>query len=273
MDAVALAKKEGGPDVPAMETLWLDGARKAEAIGDYEKAAGQYEQLLNRNPDKKEYLLHYADAMRRTGKLEKALENYQKILDKTPGDIDAMEGKGLALLTKGDLKESANLLTTVMDRDATRWRAVNAVGIIFSAKQRTDEALEYYKAALKVNDNNPIILNNIGLSLAFQGDYDKAIHAFQLAQKYQPDNKSAQQKRIDLNLALVYAIAGKMEDAKLLAQKHLEGAHLYNNLGYYARLANDKELAKSYLNMALTESAGYYDKAWHNLEVLEKKGN
>jgi hypothetical protein len=39
-------------------------------------------------------------------------------------------------------------------------------------------------------------------------------------------------------------------------------------MGLYAHLAKDDQMAKSYLNMALTESKTYYGKAWENLEAV-----
>jgi hypothetical protein len=76
-----------------------------------------------------------------------------------------------------------------------------------------------------------------------------------------------------LNLALVYASAGKLPEARKIAEAYLSGPSLNNNLGLYAHLAKDDNLAKSYLNMALTESKTYYGKAWDNLEAINSQTN
>jgi hypothetical protein len=75
-------------------------------------------------------------------------------------------------------------------------------------------------------------------------------------------------KRIDLNLSLVYAVAGKQDEARAVAERYFSGPTLSNNLGLYAHLANDDEMAKAYLNMALTDSKTFYERAWDNLQTI-----
>ena len=77
-----------------------------------------------------------------------------------------------------------------------------------------------------------------------------------------------QRKQIDLNLAMVHGVSGDFDTARDVAGKYLEGPALDNNLGLYAHLAKDDSLAKSYLNMALTQSPTYYERAWENLDVV-----
>jgi hypothetical protein len=66
---------------------------------------------------------------------------------------------------------------------------------------------------------------------------------------------------------------GNMSAAQRIAEKHLPAGALENNLGFYAHLANDQELAKSYLNMALTGTPVYYERAWKNLDIVAKGDN
>ena len=39
-------------------------------------------------------------------------------------------------------------------------------------------------------------------------------------------------------------------------------------MGFYSYLAKNNELAKGYLNMALTQSPTYYERAWKNMGAL-----
>jgi Flp pilus assembly protein TadD len=59
-----------------------------------------------------------------------------------------------------------------------------------------------------------------------------------------------------------------MDMAEDVAKPHLTKPQLYNNLGIYAELNKDKDLAKTYINKALTNTPVYYDRAWENLERL-----
>jgi Flp pilus assembly protein TadD len=113
------------------------------------------------------------------------------------------------------------------------------------------------------------VLNNVGLTLAIDKQYDKAIVALQKGVALAPQ-EGDEKKRLALNLALVYGITGNMAAAEETAKPYLTPAGLDNNMGYYAHLAKDDELAKTYLNMALTKSPVYYQRAWDNLDTVSK---
>ena len=262
-----VVEQEGGPDVEGLQQTWLASAEKARENGEFRKAAGFYEMLLGREEGNRDYLLAHAEMLRRAGDAEAALEQYEVLLKHHPVSAEALEGKGLALMAKAEFREAAQLFSKVMGMDAARWRTANALGIIYSMDRKTKEAIEYYKAALKLNPDHPSILNNLGLSLAIQGQYDKAVKALKLASGHLKPG-DVNQKRVDLNLALVYGISGQMEEAAAVAKQHLTEAALYNNLGFYAHLAEDRELARTYLNMALSKSEVHYDKAWENLQKI-----
>ena len=131
------------------------------------------------------------------------------------------------------------------------------------------EGMTYLNEALKYSDDNPSVLNNIGLVLAMQRDYQQAIPALTKAARRA---EGGQKAHIELNTALVHGIFGNVRDAKRMAEKHLDRISLENNLGLYAHLANDDELAKSYLNMALTGSSVHYKRAWENLNLINNDG-
>jgi hypothetical protein len=75
-------------------------------------------------------------------------------------------------------------------------------------------------------------------------------------------------KNLDLNLALVYAVDGKLDEAEQAATPYLTKEGLYNNMATYSNLSKHGDLAKIYLNMALTQSSTYYERAWNNLGAL-----
>jgi hypothetical protein len=39
-------------------------------------------------------------------------------------------------------------------------------------------------------------------------------------------------------------------------------------MGFYAHLAKDDALAKTYLNMAISGSSTFYERAWNNLDGI-----
>lgn len=256
-----------GPKIPSMQDGQIDEAKNAEKIGDYEKSIQIYQQILEKSPDDKGVTLSLADNFRRSGEYDKAISVYDSLITKDATNISAKEGKAIALISKGDFETPTQLLDDVLKTDGKRWKSLNAMGILFVTRGLQPEAQQYFEEALKNSPNNLAIMNNLALSKALSKDFNTAIEILTKASA-QSKVESVERKRIDLNLALVYATAGKLEDAKKIAEIYLKDSQLNNNLGLYAHLAKDDKLAKSYLNMALTESKTYYSKAWENLESL-----
>jgi len=256
-----------GPKVPTMQDSLTESAKAAEKQGNYKQAIMLYQQVLEKKPDDKDIILALADDYRRSGQYDQAIAVYDNLLAKDPASLDAKEGKGLALISKGDFDTPTALFEEVMKADPKRWKTLNGLGILFATRNLNNEAQTYFEEALKFNPDSPSVLNNAGLSQALGGRYDTALASLTRAAALAPAG-SAELKRINLNTAAVYAISGKLDEAKAIAEKYYSGAALNNNMGMYAHLAKDDQLAKTYLNMALTDSKTYYPKAWENLQAI-----
>ncbi len=258
-----------GPNVPSVDKTLFSTAQEQEKSGNYAGAAQIYKQLLDKNPDNRDYAYAMAEALRRYGELDQAIGIYDKIILNDPAFVPALEGKGLALLSKADFNRAGEALAQVQNRAAARWRTLNGLGILFSAQKRHAEARQYFAQALEASPNNPSILNNMGLVFALEQDFDQAGERLRQAAALMPSGTPGR-KRIDLNMALVHAAAGRLSDAKAIASQYYSGPALDNNMGLYAHLAKDDALAKTYFNMALTDSKTHYSKAWQNLDNISK---
>ncbi|MEI7668719.1 MAG: tetratricopeptide repeat protein [Pseudomonadota bacterium] len=267
IDSRAELAKLSGPEVGTIENNLKKQADSALSNGDFKRASQTYRQIADLHPEKPEYRIALADSLRRSGAAEAGLKEINEQLVKTPDNAEALEVKGLCLMSLGEFAESGKILDKALSIDGKRWRTLNAIGIMFAIKQMNPQAIEYYNAALKSNPNNAGVLNNLALSLAMQNDYEGAIEKFNLARSSLPQN-SAELEKIDLNLALVYAISGRLDEAEKTADPHLTKAGLYNNMGFYAYINKNKELSKTYLNMALNQNPVYYDRAWKNLSAV-----
>lgn len=259
--------KLSGPEVGGVDKSLTSQAEQAAGMGDFKRASQMYQQLADEHPGKKEYVIPLADSLRRVGDGTAALKVIDPYLAKEPEDADALEVKGLAQMSTGDMPEASKTFDKVMKVDGKRWRTLNAIGIMFAARNMQPQAVAYYNAALDASPNNPGVLNNLGLSFAMQKDYDKAMDAF-LRARGRVENNPAELRHIDLDLALVYALAGRLDDAEATASPHLVKAELYNNMAFYAYISKNNELAKTYLNMALTQDPAYYERAWKNLNAI-----
>jgi Flp pilus assembly protein TadD len=256
-----------GPKVPSVQDTLLETAKNAERTGDYNQAAALYQQLLEKSPDNKEIALLLADCLRKKGEYPRAIAIYDSLLKQDDKLIAAKEGKALALMATGDFETPSKLFEEVMAVDSKRWKTLNGLGILFTTRGMQVEAQQYFDEALKHNPSSASIMNNIGLSQALDKQYENSITSLQEAANLTETN-SPERKRIEMNMALVYAIMDKFEDARMIAERYYTGHELNNNLGLYAHLANNDQMAKAYLNMALTNSKVFYEKAWNNLQAI-----
>ncbi len=263
------------PSVKGINDTQEDMAKEAVAAGDYQRAAEFYQQLVatkNGTPEQQlRYKMGLAEAVRRLGKNENALELYDQLFKENPNNLDVAEGRALTLMANGKTADAGRAFQAVLDKDPKRWRTLNALGILFVTKDMIPEAMAYYNAALDQSPDNAAILNNVGLSQAIDHKYSRGIEALQQASRV--SKSPSQRKQIELNMAMVYGVSGDLDNARDVAEKYLEGPALDNNLGLYAHLAKDDGLAKSYLNMALSQSSTYYERAWENLDVVSDNGH
>lgn len=258
-----------GPELEGVEATLLESAEQAEQRGNYATAAQFYKQISDKHPDEGIYRFNYADSLRRAGEYAQAATEFRKLTDDKAVQLQAMEGLGLSQMALGEFDLAGDTLADVMDKDTTRWRTINAIGILFTIKGMYPEARQYFAEGLAQNPKSVAVRNNMALMEAFDHQYDEAIRLLTEARRMAGRNQQ-EQKQSDMNLALVYAIKGDLENAERTARQHLDEAQLLNNMGYYAHLAKDDVLARSYLNMALTSSDKHYEKAWQNLETLNK---
>lgn len=258
------------PKVKSMNDTQEEMAKEAMKAGDYNRARQFYQQLVDAGKATPEQALRYklglAECTRRLGETERALAMYDELHQQNDGNVDIAEGRGLTLMAAGKTTDAGRAFAEVMEKDPKRWRTLNALGILFVTKNMVPEAMAYYTEALNQSPDNAAVLNNVGLSQAVDRNFPRAIEALQQASRV--SKIPSQRKQIELNLAMVYGVSGDLDTARDVAGKYLEGPALDNNLGLYAHLAKDDALAKSYLNMALSQSPTYYERAWENLDAI-----
>lgn len=258
------------PEIKGINATEEQLAIEASQKGDFKRASQFYEQLVGSRKGTPEEILRYklglAESARRLGENDRALAMFTQLSNENPANLDAREGKALALTATGKTAEAGREFAEIVEKDPKRWRTLNALGILFTSKNMIPEAMAYYTEALKYSPDNVAVLNNVGLAQAIDRQYAAAIEA--LGQASRLSKNPAQRQQVDLNLAMVYGASGDLDTAGDIAGKYLSGPALDNNLGLYAHLAKNDSLARTYLNMALSQSPVYYERAWENLDVV-----
>ncbi len=133
--------------------------------------------------------------------------------------------------------------------DAEKAAALTFIGIIHDEKGKTDEAIEFYRRALKFNSSDPIIYRNLSIAHRNKKDYPAAQEAIERAISLDPGNTK---NRVLFGNILFEQ--RKYDDARRLYQDALsrdpENASALYNLGISLLRSGDRVSAMEYLKKA-----------------------
>ncbi len=134
--------------------------------------------------------------------------------------------------------------------DADKAVALTFIGIIYDEQAKTDEAIEYYRRALRFNSSDPLIYRNMALAYRHKKDYPAAKDAIERAISLDPSSTG--------NRVLYGNI--------LFEQRNYDGAKKM----YQDALSRDPENASALYNMGIVLLRGG-DKV-SGMEYLKKAG-
>lgn len=190
------------PSIQDIESLALfeEGNRLYEEKN-YSGAADKFEKFLEKNPHLFQLNLNLGNCFREMGEFEKALETYEKILNKVKEEKGSYEGDesaarafasiGETYIKKGDLEKANDSLQQAMalfpDDEALAFN----VGEIFFTQREIDKAIEYYRMAIKINENWGPPHRQIGYAYLNKGDYRAAIDSFKKFIEVAPEDPRA----------------------------------------------------------------------------------
>ncbi len=80
-----------------------------------------------------------------------------------------------------DLDKQLMVYQAIVKNYGDDWRGQNNVGYVYMQKEMINEAEKAFEDALKVNENNTIILNNLGVVNHYKGNIDKALEYYDAA--------------------------------------------------------------------------------------------
>ncbi|WP_245473450.1 tetratricopeptide repeat protein [Bradyrhizobium zhanjiangense] len=101
---------------------------------------------------------------------EKALRD---ALKQRPDNVDAAIPLARALLMRESPDEALEVLDNILLAAPGDLRALNAKGVVLDHEGRHNEAQTLYRQALAIDPENPMLSNNLKLSLALEGTTQK----------------------------------------------------------------------------------------------------
>ena len=194
-----------------------------------------YKQRLDVTPNDPELLFLAGTACNQSGRYDEALHYLNKGNELAPsGQFEREIGR--ARLALGDFSLAQVALSSAVDGDATDDVALNSLGVAHSLQQNFTLARDAFNQALALKPDSTEYRNNLALTWMLDGQPEQSIRI--LYPIYQRGEASS---KLRLNLALSYAMAGKVDAAKQVAAQDLSQAELENNGQYYELLASQLE--------------------------------
>ncbi|WP_325169496.1 tetratricopeptide repeat protein [Azospirillum agricola] len=203
------------------------------ADGKRERAAVHYAEAARLSPSLADAHLNLGAILQDLGRADEALVAHERAAALLPGDPRPWMNRAISLRQLGRLDEAAAAARQAAafggreDGDAA---ALAMLAANLHAQGRLHEAAAHYGESLRIDQGNPIVLNNFGILLQELNEPDRAAVCFEAAFALKPDFAEPRD-----NLGTLRAKQGRLAEAEALhcaALRHkpdLAGA--WNNLG------------------------------------------
>jgi Flp pilus assembly protein TadD len=219
----------------AVEPSLRAAAVTADANNDWKGAAQHWRTLYQRLPGEQAITLSLARALRYSGQGQQAADVVQTELARHGRDARLVGELGKAYLAADRIGLAVRNLEEAQALTPDDWELHSALGVALDSLTRHDEARTAYGRALQLAPDHPLVLNNLGLSQALDGQLDEAIATLTHAHEQPQAGMQIRQ-----NLALLLALQGDAEAAERVAAKDLPAEMVRNNAGIYRMLATGR---------------------------------
>ncbi len=210
----------------------------AMAAGDPGTAIGFYRRAVDLDHDNYPILIHLGLALMRVGAFAEAADVYREALAFAPRDPEALRGLGNALLAQNDplLAREQYQIALEASEDPTLY---GAIGVTMDMTGDHGLAQGYYRKGLETVPDHAGMLTNLALSLALSDEFGEAIEIMRHVVT-RPDATIRHRQ----NLALIYGLAGRPDEARRVASMDLDPRTVEANLAFYDALRPLPDKAK-----------------------------
>ena len=156
------------------------------------------------NPQDIEAVMAAARVMRRHGDKAGALALLDTSAPVAPNDARLLRDRGLLALELGAVARARDHLKKAVENGSRDWQTHSALGSALAAGGDQKGAQRQFAEALKQAPDNPVVLNNLALSMALEG---RRAEAEQMLRQATAGQKKGSDVRVAQNLALVSRIS------------------------------------------------------------------
>ncbi|GEB03520.1 hypothetical protein GRO01_10960 [Gluconobacter roseus NBRC 3990] len=214
----------------------------ARARGDWTTSAAFYGRAVALRPGQPDYVGPYAEALMHQGRTNEAIE----AIHGAEANATSAERVRLALLlaqllnTAQRSQEAIGVLLPVIQQNPNSAPLRVALGISYEISGDAQGARQSYRDALRIDPANIAAANDLALSEALGGGQPQQARTELLALRTQAVERGASAaslSTIDGNLAIVYALEGKLSDARQSARSAaLSSEQIQQNMRFYTLL-------------------------------------
>lgn len=209
---------------------------RTQASGDTQSALAFYQRAHGLDPDHKGAFIKVANTLELLDERHSLEQFFASALERTPEDSELLRLYANRLISNDKIPQAIIHLQNARDLDPNEAKTHNSLGVAFDLSGNHEKAQTSYQTALSLGPDNLETLNNLALSYALLGAYEKAAD---LLKPYGFDVTAPE--RLRLNLALIYGLMDREEDARAVAEQILDRESVENNLEIYRALRKANE--------------------------------
>ena len=160
-------------------------------LGRFEQAAARYRQALEFIPDKSGTYNNLGNALVSMGKKEDAIESFWQALQLSPENTLFRSNLAKAQTSQGQFAEAIKNYEVILESTPSDVAARFALADALMGMSLFRKAAEHLTVLLEMDPQYPGLDGALGLALARNGDYLRAIGFFSKAIEREPDNSSS----------------------------------------------------------------------------------
>jgi len=224
---------------------------------------------LAKNPERAEMKLLLADVEVRVGKFDDAVADYQAIIDKMGKDSKARARiyvrLGESYRRKGDPAgaiQAFQKAREILPDDVT---VLSELALVLDSAQRWSEAMKVYEAAIRLQPNDGVSLNNDAFLIAEHGgDLDQALTRAQRATQLLP-----KYPEVADTLGWIYLKKNLSDQALDIFKRNVAQQPNSSTYRYHLGMAWYQKGDKSQARQALVEALKYNPSGYERQKIQE----
>lgn len=175
-----------------------------ELQGELAKSADAFEEALKYAPDRLELYSLLGPIYERQERYDEALRTYHR-LEKLDPNLPAIIFGAMASIYhfhKRMLPEALQYAQKALAADANSWRVHNLLGVIYTDKKEFEQAIDAFKAAMRLAPTEPMSHSDLAKVYLAQGRYDEALESANTAIRLAPRDVYFQEQHRQIQAAM-----------------------------------------------------------------------